>query len=49
LHVLKITKQQAADGAINVARSDIYGGGRVSFVPLTKLEGEAIKGTHSGK
>jgi protein-L-isoaspartate(D-aspartate) O-methyltransferase len=48
-HVLKVTKQQAADGAISVARSDIYNGGRVSFVPFTKLEGEVIKGTHSGK
>jgi protein-L-isoaspartate(D-aspartate) O-methyltransferase len=47
-HVLKVTKQQAADGAINVARSDIYGGGRVSFVPFTKLEGDVIKGTHGG-
>ncbi len=47
-HVLKVTKQQDADGKINVARSDIYGGGRVSFVPFTKLEGDAIKGTHSG-
>jgi protein-L-isoaspartate(D-aspartate) O-methyltransferase len=47
-HVLKVTKQQGADGKINVARSDIYGGGRVSFVPFTKLEGDTIKGTHSG-
>jgi protein-L-isoaspartate(D-aspartate) O-methyltransferase len=47
-HVLKVTKQQDADGKINVARSDIYGGGRVSFVPFTKLDGDAIKGTHSG-
>jgi protein-L-isoaspartate(D-aspartate) O-methyltransferase len=47
-HVLKVTKQQDADGKINVARSDIYGGGRVSFVPFTKLDGDSIKGTHSG-
>ena len=47
-HVLKVTKQQGADGKINVARSDIYGGGRVSFVPFTKLEGDTIRGTHSG-
>ena len=32
-HVLKVTKQQAADGSISIARSDIYHGGRVSFVP----------------
>jgi protein-L-isoaspartate(D-aspartate) O-methyltransferase len=48
-HVLKIVKQQAADGTFNVARSDIYNGGSVSFVPFTKLEGETIKGTHYGR
>ncbi len=48
-HVLKVAKQQAADGTISVTRSDIYQGGRLSFVPFTKLEGDAIKGTHSGK
>jgi protein-L-isoaspartate(D-aspartate) O-methyltransferase len=48
-HVLKITKQQAEDGTFNIARSDIYNGGSVSFVPFTKLEGDAIKGTHYGK
>ena len=46
--MLKVTKQQAADGAFNVARSDIYNGNPVSFVPFTKLEGDLIKGTHSG-
>ena len=48
-HVLKVVKQQVADGAINVARSDIYQGGRLSFVPFTKLEGDVIRGTHSGR
>ena len=48
-HVLKVTKQQAADGSISVARSDIYQGGRLSFVPFTKLQGDVIKGTYSGK
>jgi protein-L-isoaspartate(D-aspartate) O-methyltransferase len=48
-HVLKIIKQQAADGSFNVVRSDIYNGGSVSFVPFTKLEGDAIKGTHYGQ
>ncbi len=48
-HVLKVVKQQGPDGAINVARSDIYQGGRLSFVPLTKLEGDVIRGTHSGR
>jgi protein-L-isoaspartate(D-aspartate) O-methyltransferase len=48
-HVLKVVKEQAADASFNVVRSDIYNGGSVSFVPFTKLEGEAIKGTHSGR
>jgi protein-L-isoaspartate(D-aspartate) O-methyltransferase len=48
-HVLKIAKQQAVNGTITVARSDIYNGGRVSFVPFTKLDGDVIKGTHSGR
>ena len=47
-HVLKVTKQTAADGAITVARSDIYNGKVVPFVPFTKLEGDVIKGTHNG-
>ena len=46
-HVLKVVKQQAANGAFNVVRSDIYNGNPVSFVPFTKLEGDAIKGTHN--
>jgi len=47
-HVLKVIKQQNGDGSINVARSDIYNGRIVPFVPFTKLEGESIKGTHNG-
>ena len=47
--MLKVAKQQATDGAINIARSDIYQGGRVSFVPFTKLDGDLIKGVHSGR
>ena len=45
--VLKVVKTQAADGSITVSRSDIYGGRIVPFVPFTKLEGDAIKGTHN--
>jgi len=45
-HVLKVTKQQAADGSFTVARADIYNGGTLSFVPFTKLDGDTIKGTH---
>ena len=47
-HVLKVTKSQASDGSISVLRSDIYGGAIINFVPFTKLEGDRIKGTHSG-
>ncbi len=45
-HVLKVLKQQNADGTITVARSDIYGGRIVPFVPFTKLEGDVIRGVH---
>jgi protein-L-isoaspartate(D-aspartate) O-methyltransferase len=47
-HVLKVVKKQGADGAVTVARSDIYGGAVIPFVPFTKLVGDAIKGTHNG-
>jgi protein-L-isoaspartate(D-aspartate) O-methyltransferase len=46
-HVLKIVKNVAADGNITVARSDIYNGRVVPFVPFTALVGDAIKGTHN--
>jgi protein-L-isoaspartate(D-aspartate) O-methyltransferase len=45
--VLKVVKEQAADGTISVARSDIYNGKIVPFVPFTKLEGDVIAGTHN--
>jgi protein-L-isoaspartate(D-aspartate) O-methyltransferase len=45
--LLKIIKEKTPDGAIKVARSDIYGGRIVPFVPFTKLDGEVIKGTHN--
>ncbi len=45
--LLKIVKEQAADGMMTVTRSDIYGGKIVPFVPFTKLDGDAIKGTHN--
>jgi protein-L-isoaspartate(D-aspartate) O-methyltransferase len=47
-HVLKVIKQQLADGTFNVVRSDIYNGKVVPFVPFTKLEGDQIVGTHNG-
>jgi protein-L-isoaspartate(D-aspartate) O-methyltransferase len=46
-HVLKVNKTQADDGTVTVARSDIYNGRIVPFVPFTKLEGDVIKGTHN--
>jgi len=46
-HVLKVTKDAAADGTLRVARSDIYNGKIVPFVPFTKLEGDKIAGVHS--
>ncbi len=45
--VLKVTKTQAAGGAVTVARSDLYNGRIVPFVPFTKLDGDTIKGTHN--
>jgi protein-L-isoaspartate(D-aspartate) O-methyltransferase len=45
--VLKVVKEQTADGSITVARSDIYNGKIVPFVAFTKLEGDVIKGTHN--
>jgi len=46
-HILKVVKEQGPDGQITVKRSDIYNGRPVPFVPFTKLDGEAIKGTHN--
>ena len=34
-HVIRAVKQKAADGSISVARSDIYGGAIIPFVPFT--------------
>ena len=46
-HVLKVIKEVAADGSINVRRTDIYHGRIVPFVPFTKLVGDSIKGNYS--
>jgi protein-L-isoaspartate(D-aspartate) O-methyltransferase len=45
--LLKIVKEQAPDGNLTIARSDIYNGKIVPFVAFTKLDGGAIKGTHN--
>jgi protein-L-isoaspartate(D-aspartate) O-methyltransferase len=46
-HVLKVTRRTQPDGTVTVDRADIYRGSIVPFVPFTKLEGGAIKGTHN--
>jgi protein-L-isoaspartate(D-aspartate) O-methyltransferase len=46
-HILKVIKDQDVDGSITVARSDIYNGRIVPFVPFSKLEGDKIVGTHN--
>src|SRR5262249_42520169 len=48
-HLLKVVKEQGADGQIMIRRTDIYNGRPVPFVPFTKLEGETIKGTHNAR
>jgi protein-L-isoaspartate(D-aspartate) O-methyltransferase len=45
--LLKVVKEQGTDGNFTIARSDIYNGRVVPFVPFTKLEGDVIKGTHN--
>ena len=45
--LLKVGKEQAADGNFQISRSDIYGSKIVPFVPFTRLEGSAIRGTHN--
>jgi protein-L-isoaspartate(D-aspartate) O-methyltransferase len=45
--LLRVVKEQGPDGNLAIARSDIYKGKIVPFVPFTKLDGEAIKGTHN--
>ena len=48
-HILKINKEQVAEGRIGVRRSDIYNGMPVPFVPFTNLDGDVVKGTHNGR
>jgi len=45
--ILKVVKQQGGDGSIRVVRSNVYNK-VVQFVAFTKLDGEAVKGTHNG-
>ena len=46
-HVLKVDAKVGPDGNVTIARSDIYGGSVVPFVPFTRLDGDVIKGTHN--
>ena len=46
--VLKIVKGVEADGSTHIARTDIYNGRIVPFVPFKKLDGDKISGTHNG-
>jgi protein-L-isoaspartate(D-aspartate) O-methyltransferase len=48
-HVLKVDAKVGADGSLTIARSDIYSGGIVPFVPFTRLVGDVIKGTHNAQ
>jgi len=45
--ILKVVKQQQADGAIRVARANVYNK-VVPFVPFTKLVEDTVRGTHDG-
>jgi protein-L-isoaspartate(D-aspartate) O-methyltransferase len=45
--ILKVVKQQAGDGSVRVVRSNVYNK-VVPFVAFTKLDGDAVKGTHNG-
>ena len=45
--ILKVVKQQGADGSNRVVRANVYNK-VVPFVAFTKLDGEAVKGTHNG-
>ena len=45
--ILRVVKEEAPDGNFTIARSDIYNGRVVPFVPFTKLEGDVIRGTHN--
>ena len=48
-NVLKVAKTQHPDGSITVARTDIYNGGKLVWVPFAKLDGDVVKGRHIAK
>jgi len=48
-HLLRVVKEADAGGQVAIKRSDIYNGRPVPFVPFTKLQDEAIKGTHNSR
>ena len=45
--VLKIIKDVESDGSTRIARTDIYNGRIVPFVPFKKMDGDRISGTHN--
>ena len=47
--MLKVDAKVGPDGAVTIARSDIYGGMDIPFVPFTRLDGDIIKGTHNAQ
>ena len=46
-HILEVRKVQRADGGFAVARSGIYHGSTINFVPFTRLVNGSIDGTRS--
>jgi protein-L-isoaspartate(D-aspartate) O-methyltransferase len=48
-HLLRVVKEASAEGQVAIKRSDIYNGRPVPFVPFTKLQDDAIKGTHNNR
>ena len=42
-HVLKVTKTRLPDGSVALARSDIFGGRTIRFVPLRRIESGGVQ------
>ena len=48
-NVLKVSKTRQPDGSIQVARTDIYNGGKLVWVPFAKLDGDQVKRRSAGQ
>ena len=46
-HVLKIHKTRMPDGSVKLARSDIFGGQAIRFVPFRTPEDDVVHGYHA--